>query len=497
MRVLYQSDPELLGRYVREGCEQSFAALVAEHERMVVGAALRRTGDVELARDVAQQVFALLARKAAWLLGRDSIAGWLHRAACHVGARARRGEARARASQAEALEHAAAASRSDCARWEPLDEALSALAEKERAALLLRYFEDRSYEEVAVRLGLSETAARQRVSRGLRKLEEGLRRRGVGATSAALLTAAAAMQSQLTAQAGLATAALAAPPASIPTALFITTIMSHTASKLAVATLVLAALPVAVLQEQKSRLLAESRVRAEHAPAAVPPSQLPVPGADSAAMRAEMQAAWDRLRAEESKRLAAEEKLATLEREVQRAENEVVISYGQIEEMAVQAAKSLGRLRLAGKLEDSADPDQQVHLFSQAMANSLSGLGGLFSLAKEAQKLESDLEKASRFYATLFIETYELDDPGRDALERVARDHLAAMGRAGLTAALRPALLDEAWSESRKTAFRELQKAMIDVLSPSNRAKTRDGKDLVPTFSCEFMFGPALKGGAK
>lgn len=70
--MLFQSDPELQGRYVREGSEQSFAALVAAHESMLMGTSLRRTGDAELARDVAQQFFALLARKAAWFLGWDS-----------------------------------------------------------------------------------------------------------------------------------------------------------------------------------------------------------------------------------------------------------------------------------------------------------------------------------------------------------------------------------------------------------------------------------------
>ena len=75
------SDAELLSSYLREGCESSFAALVQAHQRMVLGTALRRTGDAEMARDVAQQVFALLARKAVWLAGRESLAGWLHRAA--------------------------------------------------------------------------------------------------------------------------------------------------------------------------------------------------------------------------------------------------------------------------------------------------------------------------------------------------------------------------------------------------------------------------------
>jgi RNA polymerase sigma factor (sigma-70 family) len=494
--MLFQSDPELLGRYVREGCEQSFAALVAAHESMVEGTALRRTGDAELARDVAQQVFVLLARKAAWLVGRDSIAGWLHRAACHMGARARRGEARARASQAEALQHSVAASRSDCASWEPLDEALGALAEKERAALLLRYFEDRSYGEVAARLGLSEAAARQRVSRGLRKLEDGLRRRGVGTPSAALLTAAAAMQSQLTAQAGLATAALAAPPVTVPATFFLTTIMSHTASKVAVATLVLAALPVAVLHEQKSKVLAENRVRAERTVAGILPAQSAAAGPESPARQGELQAAWDRLRAEESRRLAAQEKLAALESAVQRAESEVVVSYGQIEEMAGRAAKSLAGFRHVGKLKAEPDPAKRV-LLAQGMEKAVSRLGDVLSMVKEAHKLESDPQKAARFYATLFMEIYGLDASGREALQRIAYDHFSAMRQAGVIDSRRPASPDKSWDDTRMSAFRRLEEGMLDALSPQNRARTKDWEGLIPMFSCGFMSGPRNTGGAK
>jgi RNA polymerase sigma factor (sigma-70 family) len=474
MRMLFQSDPELLGRYVREGCEQSFASLVEAHEGMVVGTALRRTGDAELARDVAQQVFALLARKAAWLVGRDSIAGWLHRAACNVGARARRGEARARALHAEALQHAAAASRSDYARWEPLDEALAALAEKERTALLLRYFEDRSYEEVAARLGLSEAAARQRVSRGLRKLEDCLRRRGVGATSAALLTAAVAFQAQVPARAGLAAAALASNSATTPIALFITTVMSHTASKLAVATLVLAALPVAVLREQKSKVVAQNAIRAEQVPAAAPQSQLPVPGADSPAMQAEVQAAWDRLRFEESKRLAAEEKLVALEREVQRVESEVVVSYGQIEEMAGKAVKLLRLQRQLSQLEQlRREPDlaRREMLAEKLLAKVMPSITELVSVGEEARRLEADTEKAARFYAALVGEGCALDEATRSSLLGVARGQLSAMNNAGLLAAQQPHPPQEAWIQARKSALQNLGKGLVEVLPVAHRTR--------------------------
>ena len=49
------------------------------------------------------------------------------------------------------------------------------LNEVERAAVVLRFFENRSHEEVGEALGLSETAARKRVDRALEKLRASAR----------------------------------------------------------------------------------------------------------------------------------------------------------------------------------------------------------------------------------------------------------------------------------------------------------------------------------
>jgi RNA polymerase sigma factor (sigma-70 family) len=51
---------------------------------------------------------------------------------------------------------------------------LERLSEEQRDALQLRVVEEMPYEEVARRLGVSEPAARARVSRGLRSLQRAL-----------------------------------------------------------------------------------------------------------------------------------------------------------------------------------------------------------------------------------------------------------------------------------------------------------------------------------
>lgn len=65
-----------------------------------------------------------------------------------------------------------------------LDEALAALGEKDRQALLLRFFENKSLADVGSSLGMGEDTARKRVSRALEKLRRYFSRRGLNSTTA-------------------------------------------------------------------------------------------------------------------------------------------------------------------------------------------------------------------------------------------------------------------------------------------------------------------------
>ncbi len=77
------SDAQLLRAYVEHGDEAAFREIVLRHTDAVYSAALRQVRAPELARDVAQSVFADLARKASLLSrtleARASLLGWLYR----------------------------------------------------------------------------------------------------------------------------------------------------------------------------------------------------------------------------------------------------------------------------------------------------------------------------------------------------------------------------------------------------------------------------------
>ena len=202
-------DAELLRQYAEDHAEEAFAEIVRRHVDFVYSAALRQmNGDAHLARDVTQLVFAALARKASKLAGHRVLAGWLFVSTRFAAAKLVRAERRRHARELEAHIMGKLLNESGGnPEWERvrpvLDDALGELAETDREAIFLRFFEGRDFAEVGARLRLNENTARMRVERALDKLHGLLTRRGVTSTTGAL-AAALANQAVVAAPAGLA-----------------------------------------------------------------------------------------------------------------------------------------------------------------------------------------------------------------------------------------------------------------------------------------------------
>ncbi len=208
-------DAALLRRYAEGRAEDAFAELVRRHVNFVYACAVRRVGgDAHLAEDVTQQVFTTVAREAAALARREVLSGWLFTTARHAAAQVVRGERRraVREQEAHIMNELTATSAHDAewARLRPvIDEAMDELREEDREAVLLRFFEGKSFGEIGAKLRLSENTARMRVDRALDTLHAGLARRGVRSTAAALGVALAG-QAAVAAPAGLAASVTAA-----------------------------------------------------------------------------------------------------------------------------------------------------------------------------------------------------------------------------------------------------------------------------------------------
>jgi RNA polymerase sigma factor (sigma-70 family) len=193
--VAGRTDGELLEMFARRGgeaAELAFAALVERHGPAVFRACRAVLGDRQDAEDAFQATFLVLARKAGGLSRPGALTGWLHGVALRVAARARAARGRrARHERRRATatpEATAAAPPDDLAA--ALHEELAQLPQRYRAAVLLCDLQDRSHAEAARELGCAPGTVGSRLSRGRRRLQARLARRGLA--PAAVVAALAA-----------------------------------------------------------------------------------------------------------------------------------------------------------------------------------------------------------------------------------------------------------------------------------------------------------------
>ena len=166
----------------RSGDREAFRALYDIYKDRVYSIALYFFhGDPAAASDATQQVFLKLMTSMGQFRGDAEFSTWLYRLvvnACMDAARSRRSDART--SDRSQLEMFAgrASQEEDYARAQiatSVRAAVSALPPKFRIAVLLRYFEDLSYEQMAKALHCSMGTVASRLSRGHRMLAERLK----------------------------------------------------------------------------------------------------------------------------------------------------------------------------------------------------------------------------------------------------------------------------------------------------------------------------------
>jgi RNA polymerase sigma factor (sigma-70 family) len=192
------SDLDLLGQYARGNSQDAFAALVKRHVNLVYSAAHRQVRSPQLAEEIAQSVFAGLARDAGKLKPDTILTAWLYAVARRTAIDVVRKESRRQLREQIAVEmNNMNASANEWTQIEPLlDDAMAALDETDRSAILLRYFENKNLREVGESLKISDDAAQKRVSRAVEKLREFFSKQKitVGASGLAIVISTNAVQ---------------------------------------------------------------------------------------------------------------------------------------------------------------------------------------------------------------------------------------------------------------------------------------------------------------
>jgi RNA polymerase sigma-70 factor (ECF subfamily) len=157
-----------------------FRRLVETHQRMVFSLALRVTGEYGVAEEVAQDAFLELFRAGERLETADHVRFWLRRVTVHRATDAlRRRAVRPEAAAEEWMEEqhgfdtgdadGSPMSASVVAR---LEELLQGLPEPMKVAVVLRYQEEMSPDEIATLLGKPLATVKSNLQRGLQLLRK-------------------------------------------------------------------------------------------------------------------------------------------------------------------------------------------------------------------------------------------------------------------------------------------------------------------------------------
>ncbi len=227
-------DSALLRQYAENNSDEAFAALVTRHINLVYSVALRQVRDPHLAAEITQAVFIILARKAKSLGPKTILSGWLCRTARYAGANALTIQRRRLHRESEAHMQSLL-NEPEPQTWEQiaplLDGALGHLSRKDHDALVLRFFEGKSFSEIGTAFGASENAAKKRVSHALEKLHRYFSKRGISSTTDAL-AGGISVNSVQAAPVALAKTATAVALAKGATATGSTLLLAHGALKL-------------------------------------------------------------------------------------------------------------------------------------------------------------------------------------------------------------------------------------------------------------------------
>jgi RNA polymerase sigma-70 factor, ECF subfamily len=176
LRLSAEGSANCLDR-ARAGDLQAFDELMRLHEKQVLGTALRILGNMEDAQDAAQESFLRLFKNLHKLPDILEIKSWLYRVTVNVCNDAHRKRRRNRTEPLRGPDPASVTPDPELAwlnqeRGRLVEMALTTLAHKERAAVVLRDVEGLSTREVAGILGTSEVTVRSQICEARGKMKK-------------------------------------------------------------------------------------------------------------------------------------------------------------------------------------------------------------------------------------------------------------------------------------------------------------------------------------
>jgi RNA polymerase sigma-70 factor, ECF subfamily len=173
-----RADGELAAAF-RDGDDRAFAALYERYKRPLYMFALRMLGEADGARDLVQDVFLRVFERRTQLHRPDSFRGWLFaigRNRCLTLLREGRRQAPLDEAPPEAIAIEAAVDGLEAEQdVQRIRQALAGLKVEHREVLILREYQDLSYQEIAQITESSESAVKSRLFKARRALHDALK----------------------------------------------------------------------------------------------------------------------------------------------------------------------------------------------------------------------------------------------------------------------------------------------------------------------------------
>ena len=400
-----KDDRELLSRFEAEGSQEAFEEIVRRHLDLVYSVAMRQTaGDEYLAKDVCQQVFVSLARKAASLKERQVVSGWLYRAAKFEACRTVRNEALRRTREREAgMEYDLDEPEAQI-DWEQarplLDEAIAALSESERDAICLRFYESRRFKEIGESLDVSENTARMRVNRSLDKLRDLLRVKGIK-SSAATLAVSLGGQATIAAPVGLAQAVSTSAVAATGSGLLINAFgIMNTIKLIGIATASAAAIRTVAYLAQEDDTPDPTK---EPIPQTIEPQAIAAiapPEADEPAATIETEQERQERQKAEVARLKKEEEASELEDKIRKAIQDNEIAMNKKKENPANGALSKEEQLILKRFMELRETDKEAAYDLLVSNVNESSSRAMYFMAGSTYGESGDVDMAIDFYKT-------------------------------------------------------------------------------------------------
>jgi len=166
---LEPTDDELI-REIGSGSDLAFDRLMRRYRRLVYRVAYGYTGDPDSALDVVQETFLKVHTRLGSFRGEGQLRNWIVQIAVHEAMNWRRSSSRLTTSELDEAAYPHPEPQADAMAGRALTRSLAALGPRQRLAIVLRYYGERSTREIADALDCSEGTARNVLFRGLSKL---------------------------------------------------------------------------------------------------------------------------------------------------------------------------------------------------------------------------------------------------------------------------------------------------------------------------------------